>query len=58
MELLTGKAGASDIDLHWLWDNRCADCHGHAGGFSRQFLNVDGDELKGRHHVHDLGRFI
>ena len=56
--LLPGKAGASDIDLHWLWDNRCADCHGHAGEFSRQFLYVDGDELQGRHHVHDLRRFM
>jgi hypothetical protein len=58
MVLLARETGASDIDLHWLWDNRCADCHGHAGEFSRQFMNVDGNELQGRHHVHDLRRFM
>jgi hypothetical protein len=31
-------ARASGIDLHWLWDDRCATCHGHAGDFARKFL--------------------
>ena len=49
---------ASAIDLHWLWDDRCADCHGHAGDFSRNFLSVYGGELQGRHHIHDLHLFL
>jgi cytochrome c553 len=49
---------ASDIDLHWLWDDRCAACHGHAGDFSRKFLSVSSGELQGPHHVHDLRRFL
>ncbi len=49
---------ASDIDLHWLWDDRCAACHGHAGDFTRKFLNVSGGELQGPHHVNDLRRFL
>jgi hypothetical protein len=49
---------ASDIDLHWLWDDRCAACHGHAGDFARKFLSVSSGELHGAHHVHDLRRFL
>ena len=56
--LLTPVAGATGIDLHWLWDDRCAECHGHAGNFARLFLNVSGGELQGRHHVYDLHRFM
>jgi hypothetical protein len=51
-------AGAAGIDLHWLWDDRCADCHGHSGDFARRFLSVTGGELQGRHHVHDLRQFM
>lgn len=46
------------LDLHWLWDDRCAECHGHAGKFSRKFLSISNSELQGRHHVHDLRRFL
>ena len=49
---------AADRDLHKVWDNRCYDCHGHAGEFARQFLKADNGELQGRHHVHDLRRFM
>ena len=49
---------ASDIDLYWLWDDRCAACHGHAGDFARKFLSVSSGELQGPHHVHDLRRFL
>ena len=49
---------ASDIDLHWLWDDRCATCHGHSGDFSRSVLSVSDGELQGRHHIHDLHRFL
>ena len=49
---------AAGVDLHKLWDNRCIECHGHAGEFSRQFLTEVNGELQGRHHVHDLRRFM
>ncbi len=56
--ILTPAAEAGGLDLHWLWDDRCVECHGHAGHFSRQFLSVANGELQGRHHVHDLRRFM
>jgi hypothetical protein len=49
---------ASGMDLHWLWDDRCADCHGHSGDFARRFLGVVSGELQGTHHVHDLRAFL
>ena len=56
--LLTSKAGASGIDLHWMWDNRCAECHGHSAEFARKFLQVKNDRLQGRHHVEDFRLFL
>lgn len=59
--LLTGMpaiAANTDIDLHWSWDDRCADCHGHSGDFSREFLSVSRGELQGRHHINDLRLFL
>lgn len=53
--LLTNAAYATD--LHRLWDDRCVDCHGHAGEFARQHLQVVSGELIGRHHA-DLRRFL
>jgi hypothetical protein len=50
--------GATGIDLHWLWDDRCAVCHGHAGDFARKFLSVSSGRLEGRHHVNDLHQFL
>ena len=49
---------ASGIDLHWLWHDRCAACHGHSADFARKFLRVSSGELQGWHHVHDLRRFL
>ena len=49
---------AAGVDLHALWDSRCAECHGHAGEFSRKFLTVSGDQLQGRHHIGDLRKFM
>jgi len=49
---------ASGIDLHWLWHDRCAVCHGHSGDFARKFLSVSSGELQGWHHVHDLRHFL
>lgn len=56
--LVTQAVGAAGIDLHRLWDDRCAECHGHAGDFARRSLNAAGIELQGHHHVHDLRRFL
>jgi len=58
MLLFTGKSGASGIDLHWLWDNQCAECHGHSGEFARKFLKVANGQLQGSHHVQDLRLFM
>jgi hypothetical protein len=41
-----------------LWDDRCAAGHGHAGDFSRSFLGISDGALQGRHHIHDLRRFL
>jgi len=49
---------ASGMDLHWLWHDRCAACHGHSSDFARKSLGVSGGELQGRHHVNDLRRFL
>ena len=46
------------IDLHWLWDDRCSACHGHAGDFAREFLSVSDNRLQGRHHVDDFILFL
>jgi hypothetical protein len=56
--LVMPAVGATGIDLHWLWDDRCAACHGHAGDFARKFLSVSNGQLQGRHHVDDLQRFL
>jgi len=56
--LLTANAGATGIDLHWMWDNRCAECHGHSAEFARKFLQVKNDRLQGRHHVEDFRLFL
>jgi hypothetical protein len=56
--LVIPVVSASGLDLHWLWEDRCAGCHGHAGDFARKFLGVSNGELLGRHHVHDLRRFL
>jgi len=51
--------GATDrIDLHALWDDRCAECHGHSGDFARRFLQISNGRLQGRHHVDNLQLFI
>lgn len=48
---------AAGIDLHWLWDDRCAECHGHSGDFARRLDRVDG-ELRVRHPVGDMREFL
>lgn len=56
--LLSSTAGARGIDLHALWDNRCAECHGHSAEFTRKYLQITGGLLQGRHHVLDLRAFL
>ena len=56
--LISPVASADGVDLHALWDSRCAQCHGHAGEFSRKFLTVSESRLQGRHHVDDLLKFM
>jgi len=56
--LIAGKGWASGIDLHWLWDNQCADCHGHSGDFVREFLKVNNGQLEGSHRTRNLDAFM
>jgi hypothetical protein len=56
--LLPTAAEAAVTDLHQMWDDRCYECHGHSAEFARKFLSVSNGELHGRHHVHDLQRFM
>ncbi|MDH3639545.1 MAG: hypothetical protein OES09_13955 [Gammaproteobacteria bacterium] len=49
---------ANAVDLHRLWEDRCAECHGEAGDFARRFLNVTDDALVGRHADRDLRQFM
>ena len=51
--------GATErIDLHALWDDRCAECHGHSADFARRFLHISNGRLQGRHHVDNLQLFL
>lgn len=56
--LPVSKGLASGIDLHWLWDNQCAECHGHSAEFARKFLKVTNGQLQGSHHVQGLRNFM
>lgn len=56
--LLTIPGLTKSRDLHRMWDDRCFECHGHAAEFARRALTVEGAELQGRHHVHDLKKFL
>jgi len=58
MMLALSLSGARAVDLHALWDQRCANCHGHAGEFARRFLGQRDGKLQGRHHVDDLAVFL
>ena len=48
---------AEGLDLHWLWDDRCAQCHGHSAEFARRLSWRDGD-LVLAHPVGDPLRFL
>lgn len=44
--MLAGPAAAED--LHALWDGQCIGCHGHAGDFARNSLEIRNDRLMGK----------
>ena len=54
---LMACTSASALDIHQLWDNRCHECHGHAGPFARRHLTLKDGALVGRHQQ-DLRRFL
>ena len=56
--LLFTNFSIAGTDLHWLWDDRCAECHGHSSDFSRQFLQVSDGQLQGPHHTQNLKIFL
>ena len=45
-------------DLHRMWDDRCAECHGHSGEFARKYLDASDGRLAGTHHIDDLRLFL
>ncbi|MBX3603866.1 MAG: hypothetical protein KF788_01265 [Piscinibacter sp.] len=55
---LSPGPAASGTDLHAYWDGRCRDCHGDAGPFARNHLQVVEGRLAGRHHASGLATFL
>ncbi len=51
-------AETREVDVHRLWERRCAECHDHAGEFARKYLHVEDDRLVGRHPVRDVRLFL
>jgi hypothetical protein len=58
MLMLVTSFSTAGTDLHWLWDDRCAECHGHSGDFSRMFLRVSDGRLQGSHPTRNLKLFM
>jgi len=56
--MLVTNFSTAGTDLHWLWENRCAECHGHSADFSRKFLLVSDGQLQGPHHTQNLKLFM
>ena len=56
--LILPVAEASGLDLHWLWEDRCKDCHGHSADFARRHLEVTDGQLRGKHRLRDLHLFL
>lgn len=54
--LAVGSAQASD--LHALWDGQCGGCHGHAGDFARQALDLRDGVVFGRASGQKLDDFL
>lgn len=49
---------APATDIHAFWDQRCAECHGHAADFARRHLSTQDGKLIGAHHQDDLKMFL
>ena len=56
--LAIAPSAASAVDLHRLWDERCAECHEDAGTFARQTLKADDGRLLSRRPERDLRAFL
>jgi hypothetical protein len=56
--LLWGAAAAQDLDLHALFEARCARCHGHAGAFARAKLAIVAGDLVGRESGRPVTAFL
>jgi hypothetical protein len=56
--LFMGEGFSSGIDLHWYWDNQCAECHGHSAEFAQDFLEAGDGRLQGNHRVQGLRQFM
>ena len=52
------SAWTAGVDLHRSWDDRCTECHDHAGQFARKHLRVRDGILEGRHEQRDLRQFM
>jgi hypothetical protein len=56
--LAAAPAPAAALDLHRLWEERCAGCHGEAGDFARSTLHEVDGRLQGRRPERDLAAFL
>ena len=54
---MAAPARAAGLDLHWLWDDRCAECHGHSSEFARRLTWRSG-ELVLAHPIGDPLHFL
>jgi hypothetical protein len=52
-----GLRHSSSPRSHAFWDQRCAECRGHAA-FARRFLSAEDGELRGRRPAGDLRLFL
>lgn len=51
-------ADAQTADLHAFWDSRCANCHRHAGEFSRNHFKLKDGRLVGRNPARDICAYL
>ena len=57
--VLLAPAGAPAADFHRIFEDRCAACHGHAGGFARQSLaEAEDGTLRGARSGRDVAGFL
>jgi mono/diheme cytochrome c family protein len=55
--LIGEVARAQDADLHKVFEQRCSQCHGHAGKFARESLQIVDGSVVGSPGL-DLERFL